>query len=272
MTTIAGGASLTQQLYGGLFERLNTDADDAVSFAELGAVGGISARDAEAAFKALDADGDGRVVRSEMAPADRFALDTINAMLIAQAGATSENDRKVVADLFARADLDGDGALSADEMDAERALRRAASLDAGYNPDHIFLAKDADGDGLLRSDEVEVGRLARLQPGAAQFSEDMITPATWRPLRTGEGGQMAPIAPRSPEDRQKLLDQLAADQVERASGPAGTYRYLTRELGEMRAAAGADFAAAPMTDALAARLMQQVLQGWGESPATDISA
>lgn len=162
---------MTQQLYGGLFERLNTDAEDAVSFAELGAVGGISARDAEAAFKALDADGDGRVVRSEMAPADRFAPDTINSMLIAQADATPENDRKIVADLFARADLD---ALSANEMDAERALRRAASL--------------------------------------------------------------------------------------------------TRELGEMRAAAGVDFAAAPMTDALAARLMQQVLQGWGDPLATDVLA
>lgn len=278
MTAITGGGGLTQQLYGKLFERLNTDGDDALSRAEVGAAGGVSAKDAEAAFKALDADGDGRVVRAEMAPSDRFAVDTINTMLVAQEAVTPENDRKIVAHLFARADLDGDGALSAEEMDAERAVRRSASVDAGYSPNQLFLARDLDGDGLLRPDEVLVGHRVKLKLGGDPIRVDPAQAAI-RPVSIhGDAGQIAPGEPDPFERRQKLLDRFESktpppDAPSADATPAGGFRHSTRERDEMKEGAAAEKTAEPISDALVARLMRNILQSWNAAPTSvDTSA
>jgi Ca2+-binding EF-hand superfamily protein len=82
MSAITGGGTLTQQLYQRLFDRLNTNADDALSFDEMNGAG--ASNKAAEAFKALDSNSDGKVVRAEMTPSSAFSADTLNAMLLAQ--------------------------------------------------------------------------------------------------------------------------------------------------------------------------------------------
>jgi Ca2+-binding EF-hand superfamily protein len=272
MTAITGGGTLTQQLYQRLFDRLNTNADDALSFDEMSGAG-ASSKSAEA-FKTLDANGDGKVVRAEMTPSSTFSADTLNAMLLAQTDQPPKTNGEIVSDLFTRADADGDGALSADERSAEAAIRRASSLDAGYAPDHAYLMSDRDGDGLIRQDEVLVARRLHIPASAIKFSDEMPADLVRRmkdiSLASADpGGQVSPpAAPLTPEEKQKVRDQFTADLAERDSGPAGTTRYLSREIDGLRDKAEADIATAPVTDSLTARLMQRILAGWSAEPAS----
>ncbi|WP_421736366.1 hypothetical protein [Caulobacter sp.] len=275
MTAITSGGTLTQQLYQRLFDRLNTNADDAVSFDEMSAAG-TSFSKADAAFNALDANGDGRVVRAEMTPSSTFGADTLNAMLSAQTGQAPQTQEEIIKALFARADADGDGALSADEMKAEAAIKQAAALDAGYSPDVTYLKVAGDSDGLLQRDEIMVARRLHI-PASAIRSIDELPAGIADRLRDatrayGEepaaGGQVSPPSePLTPEQRQARLDQMRADLIERDSGPAGTTRYLSRELGGLRDQARADLDQTPMTNSLVSRLMQQIVAGWSAAPA-----
>jgi Ca2+-binding EF-hand superfamily protein len=271
MTAIASNGTLTQQLYQRLFDRLNTDADDALSFDEMNASGAAGSK-TEAVFKALDTDGDGRVVRAEMTPSSTFGADTLNAMLSAQTDQAPKTNEEIVADMFARADTDGDGALNADEMSAEAAIRKAAGLDAGYSPDTMFMSKDRDGDGLVRQDEVLAIRRLHIPASAIKLAEE-APPELVARMREAErayadrGGQVSPpIESLTLEERQARLDQFKADLAERASGPAGTTRYLGREIDGLRDKASADLDQAPITDSLASRLMQRILAGWSAEP------
>lgn len=275
MTAITSGGTLTQQLYQRLFDRLNTNADDAVSFDEMSAAGTSSSK-ADAAFEALDANGDGRVVRAEMTPSSTFGADTLNAMLSAQTGQAPQTQEEIIKALFARADADGDGALSGDEMKAEAAIKQAAALDAGYSPDVTYLKVAGDSDGLLQRDEIMVARRLHI-PVSAIRSIDELPAGIADRLRDatrayGEGraagGQVSPPSePLPPEERQARLDQMRADLIERDSGPAGTTRYLSRELGGLRDQARADLDQTPMTNSLVSRLMQQIVAGWSAAPA-----
>jgi Ca2+-binding EF-hand superfamily protein len=275
MSTITGGGTLTQQLYQRLFDRLNTNADDALSFDEMNGAG--ASNKAAEAFKALDSNSDGKVVRAEMTPSSAFSADTLNAMLLAQTDQTPQTNEEIVADLFTRADANADGALSADERSAEAAIRRASSLDAGYAPDHAYMMSDRDGDGLIRQDEVLVARRLHIPASAIRFSDEVPADLVHRMevvrLASADpssgGGQVSPPAePLTPEEKQKVRDQFTADWAERDSGPAGTTRYLSREIDGLRDQAEADFAKAPVTDSLAARLMQRILTGWSAEPAS----
>lgn len=248
MTTIGGGA-LTQQLYQKLFDRLDTDTDQALSLDELKA--GDSTRSSGAfatMMKGLDADQDGKISRAEMAAAPSMGGNP-------PSGSASE----AVASLFARADIDGDGKLSDDEMEAEKALRRADTLDNGFLSGPVFLRRDADGDGLRSQDEMAAAMPLRLSASALRVD---VEPAQWSQIRSGPDGETVASPPvRTDEDRQRLREQFAADQAERESGPAGTIKYLTREVGGLRDKAAADFAASPMTQTLSSRLLAQILGG-----------
>lgn len=247
MTTIGGGA-LTQQLYQKLFDKLDTDTDQGLSLDELKAAD--SGRSGEAfatMLQGLDADQDGKIGRAEIAAAP-------------SAGAlTSSSGSEAIASLFARADIDGDGKLSDDEMEAEKALRRADTLDNGFLSGPVFLGRDADGDGLRSRDEMVAATPLRLSASALRVD---VEPAEWSQIRSGPGGETAAAPPaRTDEDWRKLREQFAADQAERESGPAGTIKYLTREIGGLRDEAAADFAASPMTQTLSNRLLAQILGG-----------
>lgn len=264
MTTISSTSTLNQQLYQRLFDKLNTDGDDAVSLAELGA--GDPKADAAKTFKTLDADGDGKIIRSEMTPSAAFGQQTVQALIVAQ----EESSQDPMAALFKRADLNGDGALDADEKRAEADLRRAASLDAGYAPNTIFHYADRDGDGLTRPDEVLTLRTLRLDPSAIRLPDQPMTvprTAPAAPPRSGPEAE-APTSPLTPEEQQARLEQFKADHAERWSGPDGSLRYLDREIGGLRDKAAVDLAATPMSDTLVSRLMQQFMTGWTTDPAT----
>ena len=273
MTTIAGASpTLTQHLYQRLFDRLNTDGNDVLSIEEVGAAAAGNV-DSASVFNALDADGDGRVMRVEMTPSDAFAAGTLNALIGAQTE-TSEaaTDEEIIADLFARADLDGDGALSAGEMKAEGDLRRAANLDAGHTRGPVFMARDADGDGLLRADEIGVARLMRLDLplSALRFHDEMPDEVQQRMAEVREQMGQPPLPVLTAEEKQQRRDQWAADRAERESGPEGTIRFLARDIDALREKAMADFDAGDLSQALANRLLQRITDGWmgsGEVPA-----
>ncbi|MFC7377331.1 hypothetical protein [Brevundimonas sp. GCM10030266] len=269
MTTIAGGQNLTQQLYQKLFDRLNTDGDDAVSLTEMAAAG-ANADDTAKVFKALDADGDGRVMRAEMTPSDAFGVQVMNALINAQSEATT--DEAFIAQLIARADVDGDGALNRDELEAHKDLQRAAAFDAGYLTGRAVVVDDADGDGLIRADEIRVGKVLKLSLENVKFAEDMPAEQLAGLNAVRERMGQPPLAPLTPEERQRRLDQLAADFAERDAAPEGAVGFLGRTLGESRAMEGARLEGVNLTDALVARLFNQVLKSWDTQAAPGTSA
>ena len=93
---------------------------------------------------------------------------------------TREELRRFRAERFANADADGDGRVTRDEMIA-RAQARAAER-AG----RIFDRQDRDGDGVVGAAEFEArgeARLDRLFTRADGNGDGLITPAEMRALR-----------------------------------------------------------------------------------------
>lgn len=267
MTAITGANStLTQQLYHRLFDRLNTDGDDALSVEEIGAAT-ADENNSKSLFNTLDADGDGRVMRAEMTPSASFGSATLAALIKSQAAdGTEKADAEIIADLFDRADLDGDGdgALSADEMKAEHDLRRAANLDAGYIAGPVFMGIDKSGDGLLTQDEVGVARqigMAALPASAIRFMDEMPAEDQQRFQAIREQMGLPPLEPLTEDQKTAQRAQWAADQAERQAGPEGTWSFLSREIEGLRTSAATDFAADELSDSLSRRLLQQIMDG-----------
>ncbi|MBJ7319182.1 MAG: EF-hand domain-containing protein [Brevundimonas sp.] len=276
MTTIsAAGSTLTQQLYQKLFDRLNLDGDDALTLDEISAVDAGNVKVSKA-FETFDADADGRVTRAEMTPADTFGADTLNALIQAQSGSESISDQEYLADWFAQTDTDGDGLVSKSEREASADLRRAAAYDAGYATDRVLMTRrGVDADQPLSVDDFLVGRHLALKP--TQISE--IPPELQAGIKEMLDSSGADVGPTPPEGApaQTSPEQIAADLAERASGPDGGVSFLSREIEDLRASEAARIAAAPMSDALAARLFQQALNSWtpregGERPVVEANA
>ena len=275
MTAITASSALTQQLYMRLFDRLNTDGDDALSVSELGA-GTSSQSKSEKIFKTLDTDGDGHVIRAEMTPSESFSAKTLGSLIAAQS-TPPENDpanpgTAAVADLFARADLDGDGALSAEEMKAEQDLRRAASLDARYAAGPIFVTNDKNDDGLLTQDEViGSGRALRslnLPESAIRFRDERPEEQQKQFQAVREMQGLPSLPKLTADEKAALRAQWAADRAERDSGPEGTMTFLSREIDGLRAKASAAYAEQDLSDSLSHRLLQQVLSEAWKTEAT----
>lgn len=259
MTSIGASGTLTQQLYTRLFDRLNTDGDDALTVGEFDAAN----RDSANVFKRLDVDGDGRVLRAEMTPSGSFGPDALASLINLQAtDGEAKTDEEILADLFARADLDGDGALSASEMRAEGDLRRAANLDAGRIAGPIFVAMDRNRDGLMTQDEIGVGR----QVGApliplteVRFHDELPEAERARMEQFRERMGLPPAEVLTDEQKAARREQWAADRAERASGPDGSWSFLNREIEGLRTQAAEAFDKAGLSDILSARLLQQIL-------------
>lgn len=267
MTSISATGTLTQQLYRQLFDRLNTDGDEALSVGEIGAAGGRSNDELSSVFKILDADGDGRVMRAEMTPSSAFRADTLASLISAQGDdAPAPTDAEILADLFALADLDGDGALNTAEMKAEGDLRRAASLDAGYMAGPVFMSRDEDGDGLLTQDEIGVARAIKtldLPLTAVRFHDELPQADRERLTQVRERMGLPPLPTLTDDEKAAQRQQWAADRAERASGPEGTLTFLSREIDELRTKAADAFDSAGLSDSLSARLLQQILgEAW----------
>jgi len=241
MTSINATGTLNQQLYTRLFDRLNTNGDDALSLDEIGADNAGSVEDSDKIFKALDADSDGRVIRSEMTPSSSFGAETLASLITAQSDTDpAESDTAALTALFARADLDGDGALSEDEMNAEGALRRAAAVDAGYMAGPIFVPNDKNRDGLLTQDEIGVAQQIKtlaLPDSAIRFFDELPQEQQQQLQSARERMGLPPIEPKTDEEKVAQRAQWAADRAERASGPEGTTSFLSREIEDLRAKA-----------------------------------
>ena len=267
MTTIsAAGSTLTQQLYQKLFDRLNTDGDDALTLDEISAVDAGNAKVSKA-FETFDTDADGRVTRAEMTPADTFGADTLNALILAQSGPESVSDQEYLADWFAQTDTDGDGLVSKSEREASADLRRAAAYDAGYATDRVLMTRrGVDTDQPLSVDDFLVGRHLVIDPAQVSEIPPELKAEIERMLDRSSEETGAPTPETAPA--QPSREQITANLAERASGPTGSVSFLSREIEDLRASEAARIAAAPMSDDLAARLFQQALNSWTPSAAS----
>ncbi|EGY26986.1 EF hand family protein [Desulfovibrio sp. A2] len=145
-----GRGRATARLAKAMMEELDADDDGSLSATESPL--------SEAAFAALDEDGDGAVTTRELRAGLRSKRDELIDLMRAEsegetgtgetpdaAGPTAEQAGAVAGLLIEKGDADGDGALSA----AETGL-------AG----DVFTSLDTDGDGLLSSGELSTAALA----------------------------------------------------------------------------------------------------------------
>lgn len=266
MSGVSGvGSTLTQQLYQKLFDRLNLNGDDAVSLEEMSGLGAGKA-DVSRVFSALDADVDGRVTKAEMTPSDAFGAETLDALIQAQVGENALSDEEYLADWFASTDTDGDGLVSRDERQAAADLRRAATYDAGYLATRgVMMLPGANGDDPLTLDQFQAMTVKSLNLDISKlrFAEDAPPEVLERINKVRAHSDLPPLTgPLTDEERQRRLDQLQADIDERNAAPDGARGFLTRELGGVRAEEAARIAETDMSTALAAQLLQRVLDGW----------
>jgi Ca2+-binding EF-hand superfamily protein len=166
----ASSPLLTSQMYQKMFAQVDANADGAVSLDELGTIktkapaSGQTTPAIADVFAALDRNGDGGLQAGEFTPDKLFDNTTLGTMLSAQEyrdadpEAHAAANRAAVEALFERADIDGDGLLNQAEIDAEKALRRAETLDTGKLPEVMYLLH-AGADGKLAPEDVAVGRL-----------------------------------------------------------------------------------------------------------------
>ena len=134
-----------------------------------------------------DANGDGQLNADEL-PKGAFSSMLFEQLLNAQEyrdatpDARKADDDNAIAQLFARADIDGDGVLSQEEWDAERALNMSRFADSGETGDVVFLvrpgrgeagAEDGDAEAAgLRPEDILVGRRMALTPISADELPD----------------------------------------------------------------------------------------------------
>ena len=187
MTSIDTSALSAQAVWTRFIAQADTNGDGDLDRDELAAIDPKA--DFEDIIKAHDADGDGILSTDEL-PKGAFSPMLFEQLLNAQEyrDATPEaraaDNAKAVAQLFARADIDGDGVLSRDEWDAERALNMSRYADGGEAADVSFLVSRQVWEGLssagedgeqvagLRPEDIMVGRRMALTPIAGDGLPD----------------------------------------------------------------------------------------------------
>ncbi|WP_108459381.1 EF-hand domain-containing protein [Devosia naphthalenivorans] len=228
-----------------LFQRLDQDQSQFVGAEELAGVltGGDAAQRARQIVVSHDQDRDGRLTLAELGAA-KLGPETMSSLLSVQefkAAPRAERDadnRTAVDELFARADLDGDGKLSLEEFDAERTVQFAQALDRGEtSPQHMFGAlREAVEDGFLSKDEIMVGR---------------------RLIDVAD-----PVDLNNPDLDPELADRLKRVELamSRFSEPGGEPKTPT----DTAAVLGNAVRSADFTEALMMRMLRQLELGTGE--------
>lgn len=179
MTSIDTSALSAQAVWTRFIAQADTNSDGDLDRDELAAIDPKA--DFEDIMKARDADGDG-VLSTDELPKGAFSPMLFEQLLNAQEyrDATPEaraaDNAKAIDQLFAQADVDGDGMLSKDEWDAERALNMSRYADGGEAADVSFLVSRQVWDSLssagedgeqvagLRPEDIMVGRRMALTP------------------------------------------------------------------------------------------------------------
>jgi Ca2+-binding EF-hand superfamily protein len=222
---VGSGGGFRAGLLERLFRRADQDGSNAVGSDEIQRL--LNNSDAKAAAKIVethDTNADGSLSLEEFSGA-RLAPETMQGLLTVQeyrAAARADrqaDDRAVIDAMFARADVDGDGALSRDEFDAERALQFAATLDAGDEvPQHMFAVMPGAFDDQVSKDEIMLGRRLMDVADAIKLDDPDIDPELLerlkavRPLDPRGGGE--PTAPR-PDTATVMRDTVnSADLTE----------------------------------------------------------
>ena len=236
----------------GLLERLfaRADSDQNVGADELAGLmsGDDASTRARAILSARDADGDDQLTLAELTGAN-LTPETLSGLLSVQEYAAADranraaDDRKATDAFFTSADIDGNGQLSKDEFDAERALRMAQSLDSGEPaPQHLFaVLPGALDDKQITRDELMVGR--RLIDVAKPGSLD---------------------DPNFDPELAERLKQLVPPQGEAEAPPPPPP--------ELSTVMGNAVRSTQLTQALIARLIRQLEQAHPATPVQDLTA
>jgi|GEM_PF-1677508 hypothetical protein len=202
---VSGG--LRNGLLQRLFARADSDQSQTLRVDELaGLMSGENATTRAGAIVAVyDQDGDSQLTSAELTGRD-FAPETLAGLLSVQEYAAADrdgrqaDDRAVVDDFFTRADIDGNGLLSKDEFDAERALGMAQSLDAGAAvPQHLFAVRPgAFDDDVITKDEVLLGRRLVDVAKAVSMDDVNLDPEMLARLAALKDLQPDPATPAAP--------------------------------------------------------------------------
>ena len=163
------GDTVFQAAQARIFGKVDGDGDGALSAAELGALAQSGAID-PAYFAAFDKDADGKLRLDELQPSKLFSMNTLDALLGAQAEAAGEVGHRfeasnIAAWMVGEGDQDGDGMLSAEEFAAvgpegEWKPLSGATPDPALGQDILskagraFFQADKDKDGVLTSEEL----------------------------------------------------------------------------------------------------------------------
>lgn len=237
---ISGGRGFGAGLLERLFQRADVNRNSRVGaeeIAELLPEGGAFEA-AQALVNRHDQDSDGQLSIAEfsattMAPETMASLLSVQEYKAASREERRADDAAAIDALFARADLDGDGLLSQEEFQAERALQFARALDAGETPQHGFAAlPSAAEDGYFSRDEILVGR--RLADVLDPISPDELDPEM--------------------KERLQAIRRLTPDD---AGGPAAP----TEPQPDIETVLGNVVRSAELTESLIARLIRQMERG-----------
>ena len=172
MTSIDTSALTAHAVWNRFVASADTNGDGSLDGDELAALDPNS--DIAEIVAERDSNGDG-VLSPDEKPRGAFSPMLFEQLLSAQEyrDASPEqrrtDDAAAIAEMFARADVDGDGVLSAEEWEAERTLNKSRFIDSGELPDVAFIARRGRDDGSaeagegLRPEDFLVGRKVELE-------------------------------------------------------------------------------------------------------------
>jgi len=255
MTSISSSALTSQSVWNRFIAGADRDGDGSISGEELAA---LAPEDkGKKAMTRYDANGDGLLSRDEL-PEGAFSPTMYSQLLTAQEYRDADpetrraDDAEAIADMFARADVDGDGVLSAEEWDAERTLNMSRFIDGGELPDIVIIARPRSENGLttvgtsggdgtepaprgLRPEDFLVGRKVDLE---AVPIEDL--PEDWAE-QMAEIKRLTEQAPEDEPPQMAVLDPetMRADMIARIEAMPMSATFMTRLIMSLSEGAGA---------------------------------
>lgn len=137
-----GSSSLLRQLQQTMFKTADADGDGALSSSEFGSIG-----------QSLPGGGNNvsaKGMSGRASSAQDFSAETLGSLLSVQESRDSRS-----AEIFASADANGDGTITADELAADMASHapKGAGGDTSQMAADLVSRADKDGDGVLSADE-----------------------------------------------------------------------------------------------------------------------
>ncbi len=230
----AASSGITSQIWQRIVRQGDTNADNSLSKDEFEALraGFQDSADLDQIIRSFDANGDGSLSSSEL-PSSSLDTEMLGPMLgwqeyvKADAATRDEDEKQIVAALFKRADVDGDGFLSKDEMKAEVALRQTRWLEGKIDDAIPVINRNVDKDYLSPED---FGVARRLFPE--------LTPPEGIPAEVREAHQKAMEEWRnSPNYQKPMADEEFRQQMTTSvlNTPLNA-TYISRLLSQLSAA------------------------------------